>query len=147
MPTPAVPSRTVVRATLLGGGVAALPVAAVWASGVGGAHGAMLWLGLGAALLAAALGALAQRGVVRQQGGGDARLTAARLQTWLGLSFGAKLLVLCLVAGGLYLAGLKFEAIATFALTFVGAALLCQLTAAGLLVRALGRAQADRNQP
>lgn len=139
----------VARATLLGVAVATVPCVAVWLSGaVPVENRSYLLLGLGAAIAAALLVALTQRGVVSTGAGDDARLTAARLQSWLGLAFGAKLLVLLLGVGGLWLTGLKFEGLATFALTFVGAALICQLAAAGYLARALNRAaRVTKNQP
>ena len=105
-------------------------------------------VGLAAAMLAALLVALTQRGIVRAETGGDPRMASAALQSYLGLAFVAKLLVLGLGVGGLSLAGLKFASLATFALTFVGAALICQLTAAGYLSRALGRAsRVTKHQP
>lgn len=149
MPTTAARTRPVARATGLGILAAAVPCLAVYLSGaVPTAQSNYVLVGFGAAVVAALLVALTQRGVVLSDAGGDPRFAAARLQSWLGMAFGAKLLVLAVGVGTLSLAGLKFEALATFALTFVGAALVSQLAAAGYLVRVLGRTpRQTKNQP
>lgn len=76
----------------------------------------------------------------------DPRLQASRLQSLLAAAFGGKLFVLIVGVFGLRQAGAKFADITTFAVTFAGASLLCQLATAGFLSRAVqlrgGRAQA-----
>lgn len=73
----------------------------------------------------------------------DGRLQAARLQSLLAAAFGAKLAGLVLGVCALRLSDAKFAATATFAITYAGAALLCQLATAMSLARAVPR----RSQP
>ncbi len=75
----------------------------------------------------------------------DGPLLAGRLQSLLAAAFGLKLLVL--VIGVLTLRGLgvKFEQLAAFAIAFAAASLLCQIVAAGYLVRALSRCGVSRD--
>ena len=134
----------VVRATALGFGAAALPVGAVLASGLWPRlDTAMVLLGLGGTWLALALSCLPQVRLVDAEGS-DPRLDAIRLQGLLALSFLIKLAIVAIGTATLWLAGLKFEAIATFAVAFVTTALVGQVVAAGFLFRVLGRAGSSR---
>jgi hypothetical protein len=76
---------------------------------------------------------------------GDPKLVAGRLQSLLGAAFGVKLAML--MAGVLVLRGLgvKFDELAAFAVAFAAAALLCQVAAAGFVVRALARTRAAQS--
>ncbi|MFY9343971.1 MAG: hypothetical protein WAT39_15890 [Planctomycetota bacterium] len=65
----------------------------------------------------------------------DGRLLGSRLQALLAAAFAAKVGVLVLGIVALRLAGVKFAALAGFAVTFAACALLCQLTTAMALVR------------
>jgi hypothetical protein len=69
----------------------------------------------------------------------DGQLLAGRLQSLLAAAFGAKLAVLIAGVMALRFAGVKFAGMATFAITFAGAALLCQLATATSLARAVQR--------
>jgi hypothetical protein len=73
-------------------------------------------------------------------------LITARLQSLLAAAFGVKLIVLVLAVLALKQFPLgeetaKFSELTTFAVTFAGAALLCQLATAFALARTLRRAQ------
>jgi hypothetical protein len=65
-------------------------------------------------------------------------LMATRLQSLLGLALGVKLAVLVLGVLAVKRTGAKFGDVATFAVTFAGASLVCQLATAGFLVRRRG---------
>lgn len=67
----------------------------------------------------------------------DGRLLAGRLQALLAVAFGAKLAVLVLGVIVLQQAGVKFEALATFCITFAAVSLVSQLATAAYLSRAL----------
>jgi hypothetical protein len=62
---------------------------------------------------------------------------AGRLQSLLAAAFGVKLAVLTIGVFSLRQSGAKFEETTTFAVTFAGGALLCQLATAAFLARAL----------
>lgn len=75
-----------------------------------------------------------------------AHLITARLQSLLAAAFGVKLIVLVLAVLALKQFPLgaetaKFSELTTFAVTFAGGALLCQLATAFALARTLRRAQ------
>lgn len=106
-----------------------------------------LWLGLGAAVLVSAL-VMLLHGRALAIADADARLASMRLQSLLGLGFAAKLAGLGAGVGLLWWFGLKFEALAAFALTFVATAMVIQLVAAAVLARTLARrAAAARRDP
>lgn len=65
----------------------------------------------------------------------DGRLLATRLQSLLAAAFAVKLALLVLVVLVLRQLGTKFEDVATFAVTFAGGALLCQVVMAFVLAR------------
>lgn len=67
----------------------------------------------------------------------DGRLLAARLQSLLAAAFAVKLGVLVAVVLVLRQLGTKFADSATFAITFAGGALLCQMVTAFVLARAV----------
>ena len=67
----------------------------------------------------------------------DGRLLAARLQSLLAAAFAVKLGVLVAVVLVLRQLGTKFADSATFAITFAGGALLCQMVTAFVLAQAV----------
>lgn len=73
----------------------------------------------------------------------DGRLLATRLQSLLAAAFGAKLAVLVLGVLIVRQLGAKFAESATFAITFAGGALLCQLVTAAVLARSVQRRSAS----
>jgi hypothetical protein len=128
-------------AVVVGIGVAAGVVLFVWPGLLPADAMAFYATGLGAALLAGMV-ALWLHGrfldpAATAPFAKDGRLLAGRLQSLLAAAFAAKLAVL--VAGVLVLraAGVKFADAATFAVTFAGGALLCQLATAFSLARAV----------
>lgn len=136
------------RAFACGAGVAIAAALLVTATGVLPAGmTAYCWLGVGGAAATGALvallhGRLASTGAHEH----DGRLAAMRLQTYLGLGFVTKLVGLSVGAALLWWYGLKFEALAVFALTFVAAATAMQIVAAFVMARALAaRALANRS--
>lgn len=72
----------------------------------------------------------------------DGRLAGARLQTLLAAAFAVKLAVLVAAVLVLRQAGTKFPLVATFAVTFAGGALVCQVATATCLARALRQRRA-----
>jgi hypothetical protein len=128
------------------GAVLAMALAvSVWALGVLPA-GLEAWVayGCGAALLATGLALvlhgrfLDRRALASLRG--DPRLMAGRLQ---GLMAAALMLKLATVTIGVLVLrsqGVKFQEVAAFAVAFAAASLVCQVTAAGTLVRAMSRA-------
>jgi len=148
-PTTVSPDRLpAMRAFACGAGVAIAAALLVTATGLLPADlSAYCWLGVGAAaatgvLVAMLHGRLAGASVQEN----DGRLAALRLQTYLGLGLATKLAGVVLLTGLLWLYGLKFEALAVFALTFVAAATAMQLVAAFVMARALAaRALANRS--
>jgi hypothetical protein len=79
----------------------------------------------------------------------DGRLLGARLQSLLAAAFGVKLAVLVLAFLVLRQTGVKFADTATFAITFAGGSLLCQMATAMVLARAVqrGSGHAASTQP
>jgi hypothetical protein len=77
----------------------------------------------------------------------DGRLVGARLQTLLAAGFAVKLALLIAAVLVLRQWGTKFAHVATFAVTFAGAALACQLATAACLARALRRRSAAAASP
>lgn len=137
------------RALLLGGLVAGGAAALVVSSGALPEGGAGFVAGGAIAAVASAALALLLHGrfLGRRAAAslmGDSRLVAGRLQALLAAAFGIKLFVLA--AGVLWLHGndVKFPQIAAFAVAFAAASLLCQVTAAAQLARALARGVAAR---
>jgi hypothetical protein len=128
------------------GAVLAMALAvSVWALGLLPA-GLETWVacGCGAALLATGLALvlhgrfLDRRALASLRG--DPRLMAGRLQ---GLMAAALMLKLATVTIGVLVLrsqGVKFQEVAAFAVAFAAASLVCQVTAAGTLVRAMSRA-------
>lgn len=100
-------------------------------------------LGIGAALLAGMLALLLHGRFLDPRTTApfakDGQLLAGRLQSLLAAAFGAKLGVLIVGVMALRFTGVKFAGLATFAITFAGAALLCQLATATSLARAVQR--------
>lgn len=68
---------------------------------------------------------------------GDGRLMAGRLQALLATAFGAKLAVLVVGMIALRQAGVKFDAMAAFCVTFAAVSLVCQVAIASYLSRQL----------
>lgn len=103
----------------------------------------MLALGLGAALFASGAAVLLKGGFLGDRAmatmHGDGRLLAARLQSILAAGLGLKLVTVTLGVLWLRSQQMKFEMVTTFAVAFAAAALVCQVTVAGILWRALSR--------
>ncbi len=103
----------------------------------------MLALGLGAALFASGAAVLLKGGFLGDRAmatmHGDGRLLAARLQSILAAGLGLKLVTVTLGVLWLRSQQMKFELVTTFAVAFAAAALVCQVTVAGILWRALSR--------
>jgi hypothetical protein len=100
-------------------------------------------LGAGAALLATGI-ALVLHGRImdRRFAAGmanDPRLIAGRLQGLLAVGLLLKLFTVTVGVLWLRAAGVKFGEVATFGVAFAAASLVCQLTAAGSLVRSASR--------
>ncbi len=138
------------RAWGIGVAVTAVAVVVVWLLGLlPAATEGMVALGAAAALAAAGL-AIALHGRMldprAHQGlGGDGRLIASRLQGLMGAALGLKLACVTLGVLALRSSGVKFPQVAAFAIAFAGASLVCQVTAAGSLVRAFSRTRAARS--
>lgn len=79
--------------------------------------------------------------------GSNARLLAVRLQSLLAAGLMLKLAVVTVGVLWLRAQNVKFELIAAFAVAFAAASLVCQVTAAGTLVRALGRPKVSADRP
>lgn len=103
----------------------------------------MLALGVGAALLASGAAVLLKGGFLGDRAmaamHGDGRLLAARLQSILAVGLGLKLATVTIGVLLLRSQQMKFELVTTFAVAFAAAALVCQVTVAGILWRALSR--------
>ncbi|MBL8756045.1 MAG: hypothetical protein JNK15_22310 [Planctomycetes bacterium] len=97
--------------------------------------------GLAAALLAGMVALLLHGRIYDRRANaiyaGDGRLLAQRLQSLLAAALGAKLAILVLSFFVLRACGVKFADTATFAVTFAGGALLCQLATAMSLARSM----------
>lgn len=107
----------------------------------------MLAFGLGAALFASGAAVLLKGGFLGDRAmatmHGDGRLLAARLQSILAAGLGLKLATVTLGVLWLRSQQVKFELVTTFAVAFAAAALVCQVTVAGILWRALSRRPAE----
>lgn len=130
------------RALGFGGAVVFAVFGLAWWSGLVptasapfGALGAMA--ALGAAMVAVWLHGRFLSGRGAERFAGDGRLLAAHLQGLLAAAFAVKLLVLIAVVFALRQQGVKFDDIATFAVTFAAASLLCQVTTAACLARSI----------
>lgn len=98
-------------------------------------------LGIGAALFAGMLALWLHGRLLDPRAtipyAGDGRLMAGRMQSLLAAAFGVKLVVLTIGVFSLRQSGAKFADTTTFAVTFAGGALLCQLATAAFLARTL----------
>jgi hypothetical protein len=127
-----------------GGALVLALLAVVWALGLVPAemHGWVV-LGSGAAVMATGLAVLLHGRFLDARAAaslrGDPRLLAGRLQSLMAAALGIKLAVVTLGVLSLRAMGLKFELVAAFAVAFAAASLVCQVTAAGTLVRAMSR--------
>ena len=122
--------------------VALLLAAPVWALGLVPQAGIPFFAaGIGASFIAALLAIFVHgRFLDARAPAGlrlDGRILAGRLQALLAIAFGAKLAVLVLGCVVLLQLGVKFEALATFCITFAAVSLVCQLATAAYLSRAL----------
>lgn len=103
----------------------------------------MLALGLAAALFASGAAVLLKGGFLGDRAmasmHGDGRLLAARLQSILAAGLAMKLATVTVGVLALRSQQVKFELVTTFAVAFAAAALVCQVTVAGILWRALSR--------
>lgn len=145
LPAPGAPSAVDLLPALLRGAVVVGTLAAgVWVTGaLSPATQPFMVLGAGAALGATGLAvALHSRVLDRRFAasmGHDPKLIAGRLQGLLAVGMLLKLLTVTVGVLWLRSAGVKFDAVATFAVTFAAAALVCQVVAAGSLVRSTAR--------
>jgi hypothetical protein len=145
LPAPGAPSAVDLLPSLLRGAVAVGTLAAgVWVTGaLSPATQPFMVLGAGAALGATGLAvALHSRVLDRRFAasmGHDPKLIAGRLQGLLAVGMLLKLLTVTVGVLWLRSAGVKFDAVATFAVAFAAAALVCQVVAAGSLVRSTAR--------
>jgi hypothetical protein len=104
---------------------------------------AMAALGAGAAVVATGLAVglhgrfLGARALASLQV--DGRLVASRLQSLMAAALGIKLAAVTIGVLALRSLELKFSQVTAFAVAFAAASLLCQVTAASILVRALSR--------
>lgn len=153
LPTPRpldVPSTDVVSSPVLitafvRGAVLAMVLAvAVWALGLLPAE-LVAWVAYGSAAAVAATGLalvlhsrfLDRRALASLRG--DPRLMAARLQGLMAAALMIKLATVTIGVLVLRSQGVKFQEVAAFAVAFAAASLVCQVTAAGTLVRAMSR--------
>jgi hypothetical protein len=128
------------------GAVLAMALAvSVWALGLLPV-GLEAWVayGCGAALLATGLalvlhGRFLDRRTLTSRRG-DPRLMASRLQGLMAAALMIKLATVTIGVLVLRSQGVKFQEVAAFAVAFAAASLVCQVTAAGTLVRAMSRA-------
>jgi len=105
--------------------------------------------GVGAAILALAIALRFHGRLLRRAGSAAvadpklaARLEGGRLQALLAAAFVLKLLALIVGVLVLRANGVKFSDVAAFAIAFAAASLICQVVAAGSLVRQYGRGSA-----
>jgi len=100
-------------------------------------------LGAGAALAATGLAVILHSRVLDRRFpasmANDPKLIAGRLQGLLAVGLLFKLFTVTVGVLWLRAVGVKFDAVATFAVAFAAAALVCQVTVAGILWRALSR--------
>lgn len=130
------------KALGVGIGVVMFAFAIVWVAGVLPAGDAAfatfgVLAALGAAVVVVWLHGRFLGGRTAHRLAGDGRLLAGHLQGLLAAAFGAKLAVLVVAFLVLRQQGVKFSELATFAITFAAASLLCQLVTAGYLARAI----------
>ncbi|HEX6812380.1 MAG TPA: hypothetical protein VF384_12200 [Planctomycetota bacterium] len=124
--------------------VVALIAVPVWALGLVPAGGVTWYAaGIGASLFAAMLAICVHGRFLDSRAPSayahDGRLMAGRLQSLLAIAFGAKLAVLVLGVFLLRQADVKFEALATFCITFAAVSLVSQLATAAYLSRAMSQ--------
>ncbi|HLQ37881.1 MAG TPA: hypothetical protein VK348_08775, partial [Planctomycetota bacterium] len=135
---------------LLQGALAALALAAVLVAMAVLPEGtaAFVFGGVALAIAAAGLGSVLQARIANATTVQDQKLAAASIQIALGATFVAKLLAIGLGTGALWLAGVKFEALAAFALAFAAASLVVQVCTAHCMARALAQRaqQVNSNQ-
>jgi hypothetical protein len=139
-----VSSPVLITAFVRGAVLAMVLVAAVLVMGVLPA-GAADWVayGCGAALVATGLALvvhgrfLDRRAIASLRG--DPRLIATRLQGLMAAALMIKLATVTIGVLVLRSQGVKFQEVAAFAIAFAAASLVCQVTAAGTLVRAMSR--------
>jgi len=128
------------------GAVLAMALAlATWALGVlPPALAAWVAYGCAAALLATGLALVVHGRFLDRRAlaslRGDPRLMAARLQGLMAAALMIKLATVTIGVLVLRSQGVKFQEVAAFAVAFAAASLVCQVTAAGTLVRAMSRA-------
>lgn len=138
----AVDALVLAKALGFGSGVVMLAFALAWVAGAFPAGtsvfaGFGLLAAVGAAMVAVWLHGRFLAGRTAQQLVGDGRLLAGHLQSLLAAAFAVKLAVLVVAFLVLRQQGVKFSELATFAITFAAASLLCQLATAGYLARAV----------
>ena len=123
--------------------VGVLAVAA-WSTGaLPAANQPFLAIGAGAALAATGLAVILHSRVLDRRFAAsmanDAKLIAGRMQGLLAVGLLLKLFTVTVGVLWLRAVGVKFDAVATFAVAFAAASLVCQVTAAGSLVRSTAR--------
>lgn len=142
---PGAPSALELLPALLRGALAVgLLAVGAWATGaLPPASHPFLALGAGAALAATGLAVVLHSRILDRRFAAsmahDPRLIAGRLQGLLAVGLLLKLFAVTLGVLWLRAVGVKFEAVATFAVAFAAASLVCQVTAAGSLVRSTAR--------
>jgi|JI102314A1RNA_FD_contig_91_838993_length_1397_multi_2_in_0_out_0_2 hypothetical protein len=130
------------RALAVGAGVAAAVAAVVWLLGCVPAESvSFFWLGLGASVVAAMLALLLHSRVLDPRKAAPFAANpgqlAGRFHGLLAAAFGSKLAILVLGVLALRKAGVKFDGLATFCVTFAAASVICQVATAGYLSRML----------
>lgn len=145
MAAPGAPSVVELLPALVRGAVAVGVLAVgAWATGaLPTASHPFLALGAGAALAATGLAVVLHSRILDRRFAAsmanDPRLIAGRLQGLLAVGLLLKLFTVTVGVLWLRAVGMKFEAVATFAVAFAAASLICQVTAAGSLVRSTAR--------
>jgi hypothetical protein len=140
-----VSSPVLITAFVRGAALAMALALATWALGVlPPALVAWVAYGCAAALLATGLALVLHGRFLDRRAltslGGDPRLMATRLQALMAAALMIKLATVTIGVLVLRSQGVKFQEVAAFAVAFAAASLVCQVTAAGTLVRAMSRA-------
>lgn len=130
------------KALGVGIGAVMLAFALAWVAGAIPAGNAVfaafgVLAAVGAAMVAVWLHGRFLAGRTARQLAGDGRLLAGHLQSLLAAAFAVKIAVLVVAFLLLRQQGVKFSELATFAITYAAASLLCQLATAGYLARAV----------
>lgn len=129
------------RALAVGAGVAAAVASVAWLLGCVPAESvSFFWLGLGASVVAAMLALLLHSRVLDPRKAApfaSPGQLAGRFHGLLAAAFGSKLAILVLGVLVLRKAGVKFDGLATFCVTFAAASVICQVATAGYLSRML----------